>query len=181
MKIAAAEMEMASGQVATQQQNPALERTPRAIDAREQKGETATYHFIDNLAIAIRYTGRVILDLIPHIYDTPRVVQIMGEDGNQTNVKIDPNAKSAYEEQKLEQDVTNVLFNPKIGKYEVESDVGPSYASQRQEAWNAFSQLLSTDATLLNVIGDLAFLAADFPMADKIAERIKRNIEANPP
>lgn len=181
MKIAAAEMEMASGQVATQQQNPALERTPRAIDAREQKGETATYHFIDNLAIAIRYTGRVILDLIPHIYDTPRVVQIMGEDGNQTNVKIDPNAKSAYEEQKLEQDVTNVLFNPKIGKYEVESDIGPAYASQRQEAWNAFSQLLSTDATLLNIIGDLAFLAADFPMADKIAERIKRNIEANAP
>lgn len=181
MKIAAAEMEMASGQQAGQQQNPSIERTPKAIDARERHGETATYHFIDNLAIAIRYTGRIILDLIPHIYDTPRVVQILGKDQSQTNVMIKPDMQGAYQEEQIDDVVTNVLFNPKVGKYEVESDVGPAYASQRQEAWNAFTQLINADNSLLNTIGDLAFLAADFPMADKIAERMKRNIKANAP
>ena len=147
MKIASAEMEIASGQHASQQDNPAVERTPKAIDARERHGETATYHFIDNLAIAIRQTGRVLLDLIPHIYDTERVIQILGKDGTQTNVKVQPDQKAAYEEQKESQDVTNVLFNPAVGKYEVESDVGPAYASlSDKEAWNAFVQITTRRA-----------------------------------
>lgn len=181
MKIAAAEMELASGQQSQQQQNPAVERTPRAIDARERHGETATYHFIDNLAIAIRQTGRVILDLIPHIYDTERTIQILGRDGTQTNVRVQPDAKQAYEAQQERDDVTNVLFNPAVGKYEVESDVGPAYASQRQEAWNAFVQITTGNPELINEIGDLMFQSADFPLADKIAERIKRKIRATAP
>ena len=181
MKIAAAEMELASGQQSNQQQNPAVERTPRAIDARERTGETSTYHFIDNLAVAIRYTGRVILDLIPHIYDTERVIQILGKDGTQTNVTVKPDASKAFEIQKEQDEVTDVLFNPKVGKYEVESDVGPAYASQREQTWDAFVSLMSSDPAMLNIIGDLGFLAADFPMADKIAERIRRKIKAETP
>src|SRR5450631_1743836 len=181
MKIAAAEMEMVSGQQAGQQQNPAIERTPAAIDARERHGETATYHFIDNLAIAIRQTGRVILDLIPHIYDTERVIQILGEDGSQTRVTVSPDSKEAYQVQQERDDITHVLFNPKVGKYEVESDVGPAYASQRQEAWNAFVQITTGSPELINEIGDLMFQSADFPLADKIAERIKRKIRAITP
>jgi hypothetical protein len=181
MKIAAAEMELASGQQSQQQQNPAVERTPAAIDARERHGETATYHFIDNLAIAIRQTGRVIIDLIPHIYDTERVIQILGEDGSQTRVTVQPDSKKAYEVQEEHDDVTKVLFNPKVGKYEVESDVGPAYASQRQEAWNAFVQITTGSPELINEIGDLMFQSADFPLADKIAERIKRKIRAVTP
>lgn len=181
MKIASAEMEIASGQHASQPDNPQLERTPKAIDARERHGETATYHFIDNLAIAIRHTGRIILDLIPYIYDTERTIQILGKDGTQTNVQVQPDAKGAYAEQKEADDITNVLFNPKVGKYEVESDVGPAYASQRQEAWNAFVQITTGAPELINEIGDLMFQSADFPLADKIAERIKRKIRATAP
>src|ERR1035437_6982994 len=181
MKIAAAEMEMVSGQQAGQQQNPAIERTPAAIDARERHGETATYHFIDNLAIAIRQTGRVIIDLIPHIYDTERVIQILGEDGSQTRVTVQPDIKEAYKVQEDRDDITKVLFNPKVGKYEVESDVGPAYASQRQEAWNAFVQITTGSPELINEIGDLMFQSADFPLAGKIAERIKRKIKAVTP
>jgi hypothetical protein len=181
MKIAAAEMEIASGQQSGQQQNPAVERTPRAIDARERSGETSTYHFIDNLAVAIRYTGRIILDLVPHIYDTERVIQILGKDGTQTNVTVKPDAATAFEIKKEQDEVTDVLFNPKVGKYEVESDVGPAYASQREQTWDAFVSLMSSDPAMLNIIGDLGFLAADFPMADKIAERIRRKIKAEAP
>src|ERR1017187_1243536 len=181
MKIAAAEMELASGQQSGQQQNPAVERTPRAIDARERSGETSTYHFIDNLAIAIKYTGKIILDLIPYIYDTERVIQILGEDGSQTRVKVSPDIKEAYKIQEEKDDVTKVLFNPKVGKYEVESHVGPAYASQRQEAWNAFVQITTGSPELINEIGDLMFQSADFPLADKIAERIKRKIRAVTP
>ena len=88
-----------------------------------------------------------------------------------------PTYRQAYEEQKVDEAITNVLFNPKVGRYEVESDVGPAYASQRQEAWNAFVQITTGAPELINEIGDLMFQSADFPMADKIAERIKRKIK----
>ena len=88
-----------------------------------------------------------------------------------------PTYSTSYEEQKVDEAITNVLFNPKVGRYEVESDVGPAYASQRQEAWNAFVQITTGAPELINEIGDLMFQSADFPMADKIAERIKRKIK----
>src|SRR5262249_27539485 len=58
---------------------------------------------------------------------------------------------------------------------------GPAYATQRQEAWNAFVQIVTGAPELINEIGDLMFLSADFPMADEIAERMKRKIKQTAP
>jgi hypothetical protein len=176
MRIAASEMEMASGQYQAQQQNPNIERTPQAINAREHATDITAQPFVNNLAVAIRYTGKIILDLIPHIYDTERVIQILGKDGSQQSIMIKPDAETAYEEAKDRDDIAAVL-NPTMGKYEVQSDVGPSYATQRQEAWNAFVQIVTGSPELINKIGDLMFKSADFPMADEIAERLKKDIQ----
>lgn len=180
MKIAAAEMEMASGQYQGQRAQPQLEKTPQAINARVEGGETATYDFIDNAAIARRHLGNIILDLGPHIYDTERVIKILAKDGTLHDVMISPEAKEAHGENRDAEEV-RVLFNPKIGRYAVEADVGPAYATQRQEAWNAFINIVSKSPELTAKIGDLGFTAADFPMADKIAERLRRDIKANAP
>lgn len=182
MKIAMAELEMASGQGMPQQANPSIERTPRAVDAREARTETSTYHFMDNLAIAIAHLGNIILDLIPHYYDTERVVQILAKDGTQRTVHVDPNASDPYQEQETnDKDETKAIWNPKVGKYQVEADIGPAYASQRQEAWNAFFQIVSKSPDLTAKIGDIGFEVADFPKADVIAERLRRDIRANAP
>lgn len=181
MKVAAAEMEMASGQMQSQQVNPSIERTPRAIDARNYQSETSVYHFFDNLALAIAHCGRVIVNKIPYIYDTDRVVQILAKDGSQKKVNVAPNAPDAYKEEKENDEITHILFNPSVGKYEVESDIGPAYASQREESWNAFVQIISKSPELTMKIGDLGFKAADFPMAEEIAERLRRDIRATAP
>lgn len=180
MKIAATELEMASGQTAPQQSNPMLERTPQAVAAREHKGEVVTGHFQANLALAIRHAGRIILDMIPYYYDTERVVKILGKDGTQSDVLIKPDAKTAYEEQKDADEVKAVL-NPSVGKYEVQSDSGANYATQRQETWDAFVQIASKNETFMNEFGDLMFQAADFEMADKISERFSRKIKQTMP
>lgn len=181
MQIAANEMEMASGQTPAQFGMPGNEKSGKAISERQRQADNATYDFIDNQAIAIRHTGNVILDLIPYYYDTNRVIQILGKDGKQTKVYIDPSAEQAYSKRTVKDQVEEVLFNPSIGKYLVESDVGPAYATQRQEAWNAFVQIIASSPDMANVIGDLMFLSADFPNADKIAERLRRQIQANSP
>ena len=48
----------------------------------------ATYHFIDNQTIAIRYTGKILIDLIPKVYDTVRVKKILAQDGSRMILKL---------------------------------------------------------------------------------------------
>jgi hypothetical protein len=176
-------MEMASGQYQAQFQNPTVERTPQAVDQRKRQGELANYDFIWNEMQAVRHTAVILIDLLPHYYDTERVVQIKADDGTISQVTVSPKLPDAYQQQKgpTPNDPIKVLFNPTIGKYAVEADVGPSYQTQREEAFEAFKEVIKGSPELMMVFGDLGFLASDFPMADKIAERIKRHIAATTP
>jgi len=92
-----------------------------AINARQRQGDRATYNFIDNQAIAIRRTGKILIDLIPKIYDTPRVIRIEAKDGSIMNVTMDPNADQAFQKQPdpngqpdmdNQQQIVNIIFNP---------------------------------------------------------------------
>lgn len=169
-----------SGQEQAQLGQQSNEISGKAINARQRQADIATYLYVNNLAIAIRATGIIIIDLFRHIYDTKRVLQILGKDGVPAEVTMDPNADQAYTVV-TEGDVERVLFNPNVGKYEVHSEVGPAYSTQRQEAWNAFVSIVTGAPALIDEIGDLMFKSADFPLADKIAERLRRKIEATAP
>lgn len=175
------DMMLVSGQYQPMMGEPSNERSGKAIQARQRQGENATYHFIDNHAMMIRRIGKEIVPLIPKLYDTPRVMKIMGENGEETEVTIDPNAKKAFEETKARTNdaIREVLFNPSVGRYDVMSDVGPDYATRRQEAANALTQIAQQNPELMGSIGDLIFLALDFPLADEAAERLRRGIPAH--
>jgi hypothetical protein len=56
------------------------ETSGKAIMARQREGDVSTFHFIDNLSRAIRHGGRILLDLIPKVYSTERMVRVLGED-----------------------------------------------------------------------------------------------------
>lgn len=181
MQIAQQEMSMVSGQYDAQFGNKGQEVSGVAIQERQRRGENATYHFIDNLAIAIRFTGKILIDLIPKIYDTPRVLRIIGEDGEESHVQLDPQAQQAYQEKQKVHDTNEqhdvaAIFNPGVGRYDVEADIGPAYATRRQEAFQAITTILGQAQQLTPIIGDLMFKAADFPMADEIAERLERMV-----
>lgn len=173
----AQDMMFVSGQYQAMMGAPSNEQSGKAINERQRQGDNATYHFIDNLGIAIRFTGKILIDLIPKIYDTPRVIRIMAKDGTEKQIKVDPNAKQALMEQQAEyEQEVQAIFNPMVGKYDVEADIGPAYATRRQEAWNAITQILQTNEALVPLIGDLLFMNGDFPGADEIAERLKRMV-----
>lgn len=177
MQTAQQEMMMASGQYEANFGQKSNERSGVAINERQRQGDTATYHFIDNLAIAIRFTGKILIDLIPKIYDTPRIIRILGEDGADQHVQLDPQAQMAYMEHKKQQtEEVSIIFNPNVGRYDVQSDVGPGYATKRQEAFNAFTQIVQHNPELTNIVGDLLFKNADFPGAEEIAERLERMV-----
>jgi hypothetical protein len=162
------DMMVASGQYEAELGAPSNEQSGRAINERQRQGDRATYHFIDMQAIAIRREGAILLELIPEIYDTRRVKRVIGEDGTESTVTIEPKCNAACQ---VTQD--DILWNPRVGQYAVVSDVGPDYATQRQEAFDAVVQVITKAPELLSKIGDLLFKVADFPLADQIAERLK--------
>ena len=176
MMVAQAELMMTSGQREENFGQPTNAISGKAINERQRMGDNATYHFIDGLAVAIRHVANIILDVAPHIYTERQLRRIMAEDGTESEVTIDPEAKQAYEEKKPDKDApVEIVFNPTIGRYWVTADIGPSYATRRQEAWNAFVQITAQNSELIKYIGDLMFRnAADFPGALDIAERLKR-------
>lgn len=181
MQIAQNEMMMSSGQYQSQMGENENAKSGVAINARQRQGDRATYHFIDNLAIAIRRTGKIILDLIPKIYDTKRVMQIQAMDGKILNVTIDPKAEQHFQklqaqEEDRKQKVERILLNPNVGQYDVQADTGPSFATRRMEAFNAMTQIAAQNKDFMNIGGDLYWKVADFPEADILAERWRKTI-----
>lgn len=177
MQVASDELRAVSGQYQSEMGAPSNERSGTAIQLRQRQGDNATYGYIDNLGIAIRYTGKILIDLIPKIYDTPRIVKILADSGVETEVEIDPKAKAGYAQKQVQQnEQIKAIFNPNVGEYDVEADIGPAFATRRQETLNAFMQIAQQYPQILSMAGDLMFKAADFPMANELAERMRRAI-----
>ena len=152
------------------------ETSGKAIKARQLESDVGTFHYIDNLSHAIRQCGRVLIDLIPKVYDTKRVARIIGEDGETSKVVIDPDAKEPY--QKIEQeDAITKIYNPNIGRYDVIVTVGPSFNSRRQEALDGMTALVQANPELWKVIGDLLVKSMDWPGSQEMADRIKKTID----
>lgn len=141
------------------------------IQRLKAQGEIATFHFPDNLARALKYEAKVILDLIPKVYEQQRVVRILGLDGKQETAMLNPEMPNAYMETNQ---AVEKIFNPGVGRYDVVIDTGPSYQTQRQEAADAMTELASRFPPLMEFAGDLVMKTYDFPMAEELAERMKK-------
>lgn len=176
MLDAAEHMRMVSGQYQSDMGAPSNERSGVAIMQRQRQGDNATYHYLDHQSSAVRFTGKILIDLIPKIYDTKRVLKIRSEDGTENEVTIDPNAEEALTEEKKSVDEVETIFNPNVGRYDVEADVGPAFSTRRQEAFAAYTEILANNKDLTAIIGDLALRFADFPGAEEAAERLKRMV-----
>ena len=154
------------------------ERSGRAILARERQGDTGTYHYVDNLARAIRYVTRQLVDLIPKIYDTQRIARIIGMDGKTDTVRIDPTQAEPVRKIVDEMGVViEKIYNPSVGKYDVAVTTGPSYYTKRQEAMAAMGEILQANPQLWAVAGDLFVKNMDWPGAQEIAERLAKTID----
>jgi hypothetical protein len=154
---------------------PSNEKSGKAILARQRTADIATFHVIDNLSRAIRQVGRIVIDLIPRVYDTNRVVRILGEDGSEDFARIDPEQPQASREVHDEQgQVIERIYNPGVGRYDVTVTVGPAYSTKRQEAAEFLTQVVQSSPAMMQVAGDLMFKALDMPYAEEISKRMAK-------
>jgi hypothetical protein len=133
----------------------------KALNGQQQQVDLTNFDYYDNLTRSIAHVGKICLDLIPKIYDTQRVMRIIGDDGKPELLTI--NQRDS---------VGRVLNDISVGQYDVVMETGPGYNSKRQEAVDNMLPLLSAAPELMQVAGDLVFRNMDWPGADIIADRL---------
>ena len=133
----------------------------KALNGQQQQVDLTNYDYYDNLTRSISHCGTIILDLLPKIYDTERVMRIIGDDGKPELLTV--NQRDS---------VGRVLNDMTVGQYDVVMDTGPGYNSKRQEAVESMLPILAADPSLMQSCGDLVFRNMDWPGADVIADRL---------
>lgn len=144
-----------------------------AIRSLQRQGATGNFHFQDNLSRSVRHLGRILIDLIPKIYDTERVVKIINPDDTVDLVTINgptQDKKGKYR-----------FYDPKVGKYDVVVSVGPSFQTSRMENLALMTELMQgpMGQVLSQVAPDLIVSMMDFKIAPKLMERVKKILPPN--
>jgi hypothetical protein len=154
------------------------ETSGKAILMRQREGDVSTFHFADNLNRAIRHAGRILLDLIPIVYDAPRVVRVMGLDGESKPVPINqpvtPEQQLRNQQQGTEE-ANNIIraYTLNAGKYDLVIESGPSYTTKREEAASQMLEMIRAYPSSAPIIGDLLAKNLDWPGAEEISQRLK--------
>jgi hypothetical protein len=143
---------------------------------QQRRGDTANFHFVDNLSRSIRHLGRILVDLIPKIYDTERAARILGEDGTSEMAALDPNQQVPVMEKPDGEGKVKKIYNLGVGKYDVTVTVGPAFATKRQEAAEFMVQSIQAvkDPATAQVLTYLAIKNNDFAGADEATKMLKK-------
>lgn len=149
--------------------NKSNETSGKAIMARKAEGDVATFNYVDNLSRALRFLGVQLLDLIPRIYDTARIVRIVHEDGTHEPVQINQPFMEGEG-----QNAVQKIYDVTTGKYDVVVNTGPSFQTKRVEAQESMGQLVQSFPEVMHVAGDLIVKNFDWPGAADIADRLKK-------
>ena len=146
--------------------NQSNETSGVAIEKRQIEGDISTSIYVDNLAKSIRHCGRIIVGMIPFIYDQRRTIQVMGEDGQEKMQVINDTQMTPMGP------VT--FYDTGVGEFSVRIKTGPSYSTKREQAVNSIMEFLRAVPQAAPLVGDLVARNMDWPGADELADRLKK-------
>jgi len=154
-------------------------KSGKAIIAQQKMGDRGSFVYTDNLNKSIEYTGEILVDLIPKIYDTERVVRVLNIDGTSEQVTlnqgISENSLAMFnqtitDEQTGKREIVNDLSR---GKYDVVVDTGPAYATQRMESADQLIELSASNPLFAELGGDLLAKSLDILEGEELTKRIR--------
>lgn len=146
---------------------PSNETSGRAIIARQRESDTSNFHFMDNFRRAMRHLGRMLMDLVPHIYDRKdRIIRIVKPDNDSEMVMI--NGDTTYKGKPM-------FFDPNVGRYDVTVEIAPNFQTKIEQTFEMMTELAKVNPQLMQVAGDLFMRAAPLPgnLGIQIADRLK--------
>ena len=162
----------------------------RAILARQRQGNIGSYPYTDNFHVALTHSARIVIDLVPYVYDTERIMRVLGPDGDENSVPINarvnpatgavamPNAPQVPEQYMgaPRQGITEYLNDITVGKYDVAVTIGPSYTTQREETLAVMMDMVKSAPQIVPMIMDLVVENMDMPHADELIKRLKKMV-----
>jgi len=156
------------------------DQSGKAVQLLQKQSDVSNLHFTDNLSRAMRFTGRQIIDIIPKIYDAPRVQRIFNPDQSVDHVVVHAGgASSQSAAQGLAQTQSPAIakvYDLSVGRYDVTVSVGPSYQSKRQESVASIMALIQAYPQAMQIAGDILTANMDWPGAEQISERFKKTL-----
>jgi hypothetical protein len=146
------------------------EQSGKAILARQRQGDRGTFAYIDNLSRAIRRVGQILIELIPRVYDSDRVLRLRFQDGEGDWVQIN---QMVMDEETQKPVLVNDIA---AGKFDVTVKAGPSYQTQRMEAADSLMQFVQAVPAAGGVVLDLIAKNMDWPGSQDIARRLQKTL-----
>jgi hypothetical protein len=138
-----------------------------AIRQRQQEAQLGTSVYADNMVKGIVQTGNILVSMIPKVYDTRRVIRILGESDQEKQVIINDVVMSDMGEMPIN-DLT-------VGRYDVRINVGPAYATRKQEAAEGMLEFVSK-VPAAQAAADIIAEMQEWPEAERVAARIKKTL-----
>jgi hypothetical protein len=155
-----------------------------AINARQREGDVSTFHFIDNLTRAIRHCGRILLDLIPKVYSTERMVRVLGEDMSPASVQtvqLAPTGQPVQPQTNEAGQVIGAVYDITAGKYDLTVSAGPAFTTRREEVRLMMMEAAQSGGEVVaSVLTPYIAKMMDIPDADKIGEELRAKLSPQP-
>ncbi len=148
------------------------ETSGRAIIARQREADIANYIFIDNHMKALQFTGEVLVDLIPKVYDSTRTIRVLGEDGAEKFYRIN---QPIIDEETGQEVILNDLSR---GKFDITVTTGKSFETQRMEIAEAAEALSAAGGPIGALAQYLLVKNLDLPGIDEFVTAVRRVLVA---
>jgi len=148
------------------------ETSGKAIEARQSQGDSVNFEYRDNLRRALTHLGRVLVDLIPHIYDAERTIRILGEDDRPAVVQLFK--QNILKGMGQEGDDVVGEVDLQVGKYDVTVSIGPQIGTERQEMANNMLKMVEIYPPYAPIIMPEIIKVSDWPGAQKIIKSLEQ-------
>lgn len=171
------------GQSDVLQEEVRREQSGRAITARKQIQELGTSDYLENLGDGIVLTARIIMSMGAEIYDTPRIMRIVGDDEREQAIvtHLGPDQRGAAEQLMASKQIdTLVDLSGDPEDYDVAISAGRNYQTARQEAVEMIGTAITAYPPIAPVALPILFRNSDFEGAQEIAAKLEPQKEGKP-
>lgn len=139
----------------------------KALVTHTRRSDLGSHEFIANYGSALKLLAACGFDMIPTVYDTERVVRIIGQDGIDKLVTVNGQT-----------DDGQVMYDLKTGSYDCDVTLGPSYQTARQEALATLLDAAGSVPGLAETIPDLIAKSIDSPDSEEMTKRLRKMLIA---
>lgn len=157
--------------------NPTLQ-SGVALKHQDEKGDRGAFIFTDNHLKSIRYTGEIISDMIPRVYDKQRMVRILNLDGTVemkeiNKIEADIVGVPVIDRQTGKEVIVNDLT---AGKYGTTVDTAPAYRTQKMESFTQLVELSAASPIFAQLATDLIAKNLNALEAGELHKRIRKQM-----